>query len=179
RVWARLAGVPPRGGGGRPGAGGFPLALAAMLAVGGAFGDRLGRALRAPGAVRGLLAGRAAMTGRIPPATVPRWVVEGYAPAMSLLIAAYGLALGHRASLASAGLILASWLAVQGWRGYFALQQLAPGLDYIAIGLVLFSLAVLTSMAKGGVLPSRLAGRMDKVPPGSDLAEGAQVESRT
>jgi hypothetical protein len=37
----------------------------------------------------------------------------------------------------------------------------------------------LTSMAKGGVLPWRLADRMDKVPPDSELAEGALVESRT
>ena len=41
--------------------------------------------------------------------------------------------------------------------------QVVAGLDYIAIGLVLFSLAVLTSMAKGGVLPWAIRDRKGKV----------------
>jgi len=106
-------------------------------------------------------------------------VVEGYAPAMAALIAGYGLALGHRISLTAAGLIAASWLAVLGWRGYGALRQIAPGLDFIAVGLVFFSLAVLTSMAKGGVLPWGPSGPAHKASTESELAEGALAESRT
>ena len=94
------------------------------------------------------------------------------------MIAGYGLVLGHRASLAAAGLMLASWLAVLGWRGYCALRQVATGLDYIAVGMVLFSLAVLTSMAKGGVLPWRAGGRADKMPSDPALADAALPEPR-
>ncbi len=111
-------------------------------------------------------------------AGVPSWAIEAYAPAMSLLIAGYGLALGHRASLAVAGAILASWLAVLGWRGYSALRQVAAGLDYIAIGMVLFSLAVLTSMAKGGVLPWRISSRAGKMASDADVADGVLPEAQ-
>ena len=51
-----------------------------------------------------------------------------------------------------------------GCRGYWALRQVVAGIDYIAMGMVLFSLAVLTSMAKGGVLvlPWRMMDRRGK-----------------
>ncbi len=172
----------PAGAGGHRGPVAFHLAMAAVLALGAAFDDRLGRALRTIGAVLGLLAALAALSGRIEPGdSVPSWAIAAYAPAISLLIAGYGLALGHRAALTAAGLILVSWLAVLGGRGYLALRQLAGGLDYIAGGLVIFSLAVLTSLAKGGALSWPIAGRSDKdeAPSGSDLADGAFAESRT
>jgi hypothetical protein len=155
----------------------FHLALAALLVVGAAFDDGFGRALRTAGAALGLLAALAVLTGLISPAAaVPSWAIEAYPPAMALVIAGYGLALGHRASLASAGLLLAAWLAVLSWRGYCALRLVAPGLDYIAVGMVLFSLAVLTSMAKGGVLPWPTAGRADKMPADPGLADGILPE---
>jgi hypothetical protein len=72
--------------------------------------------------------------------------------------------LGHSTSLASAGLIVFSWVASVGWRGYCALRQFAAGIDYIAIGMLLFSLAVLTSMVKGGVLSSRTTDHKTDVP---------------
>ena len=46
--------------------------------------------------------------------------------------------------------ILFAWLAAAFCRGYGDLRQVVAGIDYIAIGMVLFSLAVLTSMVKGG-----------------------------
>ena len=81
-----------------------------------------------------------------------------------LIIAGYGLLLGHRTSLASAGLIAFSWLASAGWRGYCSLRQFAAGIDYIVIGMLLFSLAVLTSMVKGGLLSSRITDRKPEMP---------------
>jgi hypothetical protein len=72
---------------------------------------------------------------------------------MAMAIAGYGFMLGHRASCTVAGFILAAWLVAVGCRGYGSLRRVVSGLDYIAIGLVFFSLAVLTSMAKGGALP--------------------------
>ena len=81
-----------------------------------------------------------------------------------LIIAGYGLLLGHRFSLASAGLIACSGLASAGCRGYCSLRQLAAGFDYIAIGMLLFSLAVLTSMVKGGLLSGRTTDHKSQVP---------------
>jgi hypothetical protein len=173
--------IGPAGAGGHRGPVAFHLAMASVLALGAAFDDRVGRALRTIGAGMGLLAALAAMSGQISlGAGVPSWGIEAYAPAMCLLIAAYGLALGHRASQAAAGLILVAWLAVLGGRGYRALRQLAAGLDYIAVGLVLFSLAVLTSLAKGGAWPRPITRPdKDEEHSGSALADGALAEART
>ncbi len=180
-VASAMIAIGPAGAGGHRAPIALHLAMAAVLALGAAFDDRLGRALRAIGAAMVVVAALAALSGRIAPGGVPAWAIEAYAPAMSLLIAAYGLALGHRASRAAAGLIVVSWLAVLGGRGYWALRQLAAGLDYIAVGLVLFSLAVLTSLAKGGALPRPIGGRPDKdeAHPAPEFAVGALAESRT
>ena len=104
------------------------------------------------------------LTGRIERSpAIASWAIEVYPLLVCVLIAGYGFVLGHRASLASAGLILFSWLASAGWRGYCSLRQFAAGIDYIAIGMLLFSLAVLTSMVKGGVLSSRTADHKPEV----------------
>jgi hypothetical protein len=147
----------------------FHLLLIAVLVVGMAFDDRLGHLLRTTGAAMALLGSLAVMTGRIGRAgTVPSWGIELYPLVMCMLIAGYGFILGHRASAASAGLILFAWLAAAFCRGYGSLRQVVAGIDYIAIGMVLFSLAVLTSMAKGGVLSGWIAGRRGKLPNAPD-----------
>ena len=64
--------------------------------------------------------------------------------------------------VAAAGLILAAWLVAVGCRGYGS-QRVVTGFDYIAIGLVFFSLAVLTSMAKGGALPRRILDHKETI----------------
>jgi hypothetical protein len=55
-------------------------------------------------------------------------------------------------------------LVVLGFRGYSSLRRVVVGIDYIAIGMLLFSMAVLISMAMGGVLPWQPAGRKRKGP---------------
>ena len=143
----------------------FHLVLAAVLIVGAAFDDRLGHALRIAGSAMALLASLMVVTGRIErTGAVASWAIAVYPLAMSLVIASYGYLLGHRASRAVAGLILASWLAAAACHGYGSLRRAVAGIDYIAIGMVLFSLAVLTSMAKGGVLPWRLADQKRNLP---------------
>jgi hypothetical protein len=141
----------------------FHLILIAVLAVGAAFDGALGRTLRAAGAAMAFFASFILMTGRLEE-NVPSWVPEVYPLVMSLVIAGYGFMLVDRASLASAGLNLFCWLAALGCRGYASLRQTIGGIDYIAIGMMLFGMAVLTSMAKGGVLPWKLLGRRDKLP---------------
>lgn len=132
----------------------FHLALAAVLLVGAAFDDRLGRLLRNAGATMAILGALVAMSGPIQPAgSAAHWLIEVYPVLMAIAIAAYGFILSHRYSLISAALIVAGWLVILGGRGYIVLRRAVSGLDYIAIGMVLLGFAILTSMAKGGALP--------------------------
>jgi hypothetical protein len=43
-------------------------------------------------------------------------------------------------------------VAIAGWRGYDDLQREVAGLDYLALGLLLFPVVVLVSLGKAGVL---------------------------
>jgi hypothetical protein len=138
------------------------LILTAVLVVGAAFDNKLGHLLRTSGAALALFFSLVVMTGRIE-RTMPSWALEAYPLLMSVIIAGYGIMLGHRASLASGGLILSAWMAALSVRGYTSLRQVVAGIDYIAIGMALLGLAVLTSMAKGGVLTWRITNRRDKV----------------
>ena len=125
----------------------YHLILVAVLVIGATFDDLVGRLLRGVGAAMALLACLVVLTGRSGrPEAPPAWLIEAYPLAMATLLAGYGALLGHRTSLAGAGLILASWLGVAGWRGYGSLRHHVAGLDYIALGLVLFALAVLASL---------------------------------
>jgi hypothetical protein len=161
--------LPATGAGSHQGPVAFHLILAAVLIVGAAFDDRLGHVLRAAGAAMALLASLVVLTGRIERnGAVPSWAIEVYPLVMALAIAGYGFGLGHRTSRAAAGLILAAWLVAVGCRGYGSLRRVVTGLDYIAIGLILFSLAVLTSMVKGGVLPWRILDQKGKIPDAPD-----------
>jgi hypothetical protein len=134
-----------------------------------ALDDALGRLFRNLCAAMVLGGSLFAMTGRIGRAdSVPAWAIELYPPVMCALIAGYGFTLGHRASLASASLILfAKLTAVLCWC-YGCLRQVVVGIDYIALGMALFSVAVLTSMVKGGLLPGRIAGGRGKLPEAPD-----------
>ena len=168
--------LPGTGGGLPRGPVAFHLILVAALVVGAAFDDPLGRLLRGVGAVTALLGCLVVLTGRLGRTeAVPAWAMEVYPLVMAAVIAGYGLLLGHRISLAVAGVILSSWLVVVGWRGYCSARQAVVGLDYLAIGMVLFALAVLTSVVKGGVLPWGFWNRKGKVSDsiGSPTVEGA------
>ncbi len=143
----------------------FHLVLIAVLAVGMAFDDPLGQFLRTTGGAMALLGSLAVITGKAGGLeAISWWQCELYPVVMCLLIAGYGLMLGHRASAASAALILSAWMAAACCRGYSSLRLVVAGIDYIAVGMVLFSVAVLTSMAKGGVLPRRITRRPAKLP---------------
>jgi hypothetical protein len=139
---------------------GFHAVLLAILVLGSIFDDVLGRWLRNVGAALAVVGCLAVMIGRTSGSleALPVWIPWVYPVAMCLVLAAYGRLIGHRASLSAAGLILATWLIWSGWRGYRSLRQLAAGLDYIALGLVFFALAWLTSLVKGGALPLGTTG---------------------
>jgi hypothetical protein len=142
----------------------FHVILAAVLLLGALFEDRLGHVLRITGATAAVVGSLAVITGRVGQTTaLPSWVIEVYPLVMALMIAGYGYMVCHRFSLLAAGLILSACLVAACCRGYNSLRHVVAGIDYIAIGLVMFSLAVLTSMAKGGVLPWRIAGKSGEV----------------
>ena len=147
-----------------PGPIAFHLILVVVLIVGAAYDDLLGRQLRFVGASMAVFACLFALTGsRKGAGAVPTWAIVLYPPAMAALIAGYGLVLDHRASRTSAWLILASWLVTAGWRGYLALREVVLGLDYLALGMAAFALAVFVSVAKAGVLPGRAAASGGKL----------------
>jgi hypothetical protein len=145
------------------------LALTVVLIVGAAFDDALARLLRTAGAALVVLACLAVML--VPsdhPAMLLPWEREAYPLIMVALLAGYGLLVGHRFSVRAAGLVLVCWLAAAGWRGYLYLRLLVVGLDYLAVSLTLFALAVLVSLGKSGVLSRRLAGRGGAPPPSAE-----------
>jgi hypothetical protein len=147
----------------------FHLALAAMLAVGAAFDDAVGRFLRSASAAIALLSALAVMSGRIEPTGgASKWLLEAYPLLMTILLAGYGLVLSHRYSLLSALSIMLCWFAALSCRGYVALRRAVTGLDYIALGMVLLGLAILTSMAKAGVMPGGLGDGRRNAPKTQD-----------
>ena len=54
-----------------------------------------------------------------------------------------------------------AWLGTIAWRGYRELRESVPGLDFIAVSLVLLPVAVLISLGKGGVFASRAEASRD------------------
>jgi hypothetical protein len=129
------------------------LGLVALLVGGARFGDVLGRALRSVGALVVLGYGLGVLfAGVAPPESLATAPVEAFPLVLAALLAAYGLMLGHRLSQGAAGVLVVGWLASLGWLGYGLLRQLIAGLDYLALSLVVFALAVLTSLLKSGIL---------------------------
>jgi hypothetical protein len=131
----------------------FHLVVAVVLTVGAIFDTPAGRGLRVAGSLLVLTACAVAVFARPSlPAVVPSWVLTVYPLVMAAALAGYAVLLGYRPSLALAGVALAGWAAVAGGRGYDDLRKEVAGLDYLALGLLLFPVAVLVSLGKAGVL---------------------------
>jgi hypothetical protein len=137
----------------------FHLALLVVLTIG-AFDDPFARSLRVVGALAVLFACLASLNLWFSqPARVPQWTAAVYPLFMAFLLAGYGLLLGHGPSFVVAALVLLGWLAAALVRGYGALRLLVSGLDYLAVSLTLFALALVVSLAKAGVLARWLTAR--------------------
>jgi hypothetical protein len=136
-----------------------------VLLVGAAYDDILARLLRALGAVVVLLACVAALTGRIDiPADLPPWTGMAYPLALAGILLGYGLVLHHRISIGVATVVLAAWLGSTGWLGYRVLREVVVGLDYLAVSLALFAVAVLASLGKAGLLSRWIMARENDGP---------------
>ncbi len=133
----------------------FHLGVLAMLLIGAAFEDGLARFLRRLGSTLVVLACLAALFVPLDEETLPREMQEGYPLILATFLAVYGRRLNDRVVLVLAGLILTVWLAVAGGRGYSTLRLILKGLDYLALSLGLFVLALLISLDKAGVLTWR------------------------
>lgn len=144
---------------------GFHMMLLTFLTLGSVFDSALGRWLRNIGMALAVLGCMIVMIGWSVGAgeSLPPWVPWIYPPAVCLVLAAYGRLLGHRLAVSAAGLVLASWLVWSGGRGYRSARHRVAGLDYIALGMLSFALAWLTSLVKGGKLPPRTAGSKDNL----------------
>jgi hypothetical protein len=139
--------------------------LAAVLLVGAAFDDGLGRRLRLAGAALALAACLGVLFGPMD-AGVPAWALLAYPVGMAVLMAGYGLWLRFPLALAVSALVLSLWLSAAGWRGYSSLRRVVAGLDQIALSLVLLALAILISLGKSGVLARWARGRTGSGPAG-------------
>jgi hypothetical protein len=131
---------------------GFHLGLLAMLVVGAVFDDDFARFIRALAVAGTLMACLAVLIVQFEhPATLLPWPAEIYPLIMAVVLAGYGLFLSYPPALGSAALVVAGWLIAVLWRGYFALRQIIVGLDYLALSLALFAVALVISLGKAGV----------------------------
>jgi hypothetical protein len=69
-------------------------------------------------------------------------------------------------------MILVAWVGLIGWHGYVALRLVVTGLDYLALSLTLFGLAVLISLGKGGLLPAWVFPREVKAAEPTEAGRG-------
>jgi hypothetical protein len=138
----------------------YHFVLFTVFVVGWIFSDQLAEFLRTAGAMGALLA-CVAVTFFPPrlPERIDTWTLQAYPLAMAVLLAAYGLHLRHRPSIAIASMIIACWVSRAGWSGYVRARQLVSGLDYLALSLAVFVLAFLVSLSKSQRLRDMLARR--------------------
>jgi hypothetical protein len=148
---------------------GFHLGLLAMLIVGAAFDDDFARFIRGLAVVVGVMACLAVLIVQFEhPVSLLPWQVEVYPLLMAVVLVGYGLFLPYPVAIGGAALIMAGWLLAVLWRGYFALRQVVAGLDYLALSLILFGVALLISAWKAGVWPRWRQGSRGRVPPSTE-----------
>jgi hypothetical protein len=142
----------------------YHLMLMTTLILGSVFDDPLGRLLRTVGSAWLALTGAVVIFVPLTaPAIIPPWLLVVYPPIVAMFLAGYGLLLGQRSLIAGAGLLSAFWIAAAGWRFYRALRLTVVGLDYMAIGLALFVVAVVISLGKSAARSSWIADQKQKV----------------
>ena len=158
----------------RPGLLASHVALPAVLLVGAVFSDPMARSLRWLGAVMLFAMAVAAQVDRASGfQDLPQPLLGAY-PAMCIAIALlYGHLLGSRPYLASAASTAVAWAAVGGSRTYPSLRHAVAGLDYLALAIVSFLLALAISLVKAGPLRERLRRWRESRRPGPAPAPDA------
>jgi hypothetical protein len=136
--------------------------LALMMAVAAFYDDLFAEVLRALSALAILAACVFLLLGPAERLGAPDWLLIVYPVALALVLAAYAWWLRSGFALGIAAVIAALWTLVQALRGYEVLRLRVRGLDYLAMSLVFFGVAVLVSLAKAGVWPRRLPAARDR-----------------
>jgi hypothetical protein len=129
----------------------YHVILLSVLVLGAVFDDAFGRWLRIAGSVLAVLSCVTIMLRD--GGSFPLWIRWAYPLAMCVVLTAYGRLVGHQAPAVAAGAIVALWIAEAGWKGYQWLERIMAGFNYIALGMLCFMLAWLTSLAKAGRIP--------------------------
>jgi hypothetical protein len=145
----------------------FQLILLVAFMIGAAFDDDLAKFLRGAGSFAALLASVAALLLPIaPPESLPIWVVQLYPVGMALVLAGYAYWLRHPPILVLAGAIFLLWCLVSGWQIYRTVRQLIVGMDYLALSLLVFGIALAISLSKTAAFHRWLErGREQEVEP--------------
>jgi hypothetical protein len=146
----------PRGLAAKPGLLTSHLALAVVLLVGAVFTDRFAKLLRMLGAAMIFALAVAALADDVSGFhDLPQPILGAY-PAICIAIALlYGYLLGSHLYLASAATTLLAWLAVAGSQTYQSVRHAMAGLDYLALAIVSFLVALAISLMKAGPLRER------------------------
>jgi hypothetical protein len=143
----------------------YHLVLVVVLVLGAMHKDELAEWMRHFGAGLVLLACLSAIFGQSKERLyAPSWMIAAYPLVLAALIAGYGVLTQHRLSLVVAAVTLLCWAAASGWQGYLVLRQMIAGLDHIAVSLVLFAVAILISLYKGGILSKWVARYGEALP---------------
>lgn len=138
------------------------LGLFTILAVGAWAPGWFGRMLRDAGAMGVALSCAAAMFLRLNlPASIEPWMLQAYPLILASLLAAYGMQFRHRFSVAIAGLVCLCGVTRGASWAYLWVRQRVAGLDYLALSLGVFILAVGISLSKSWVLRRWLASRQE------------------
>lgn len=147
----------------------FHLTLFTLLAVGAMANGRFGHLLRDVGALGVALACATAMFLPLKlPASVEPWTLQVYPVTLAVLLAAYGLQFGHRFSLVVASLVCLCGMTRGATWVYLWVRQRVSGLDYLALSLGVFFLALGISLSKSGVLKEWWAARRRELPEATD-----------
>jgi hypothetical protein len=135
-----------------------------LLLLGGLFRDRLGNLLQVVGVALMLIAGLSAVYLWLrPQPPAPRWLLGLYPLALAAMLLVYGWWVRRAWIPRLAGLVVACWLGAVSWEGYWTLRQIVQGLDYLALSLALFAVAVLVSLGKAGLLSRPRSGQLGRV----------------
>ncbi len=131
----------------------FHVVVGAMMLMGAFFDDDFAYALRFIATSLIAFAAVGVMVAPMPlPGNLHPLVALLYPLGLAVLLAAYGGFLWHPPTLVLAGIVVTIWISVIGWQIYRIGRQAVVGLDYLAISLLVFGLAIATSLAKSGHL---------------------------
>jgi hypothetical protein len=102
------------------------------------------------------------------PSNIEPWMVQAYPLVLALLLASYGLQFRHPFSVLIAVLVCLCGVTRGAAWVYLWLRQRISGLDYLALSLGVFFIALGISLSKSGTLRQWWLARRREVPEVTD-----------